>query len=111
MGKNTNWEPLLNCSGDFNSLKEDTIYENIVKSVLFVRNTVKSVPVFDILSTVFRVCLSILFKHRYQADLEAPHPCPPAPIPPREQHPYSPIKSDSRPDIFSGTDAYMYFNS
>ena len=30
-GKNTNWEPLLNRRGDFNSLKDDTIYENSEK--------------------------------------------------------------------------------
>ena len=34
-GKNTKWEPLLNCSGDFNSLKKDTIYENILKRGTF----------------------------------------------------------------------------
>ena len=34
-GKTTNWESLLNCSGDFHSLKEDTIYENIAKRGTF----------------------------------------------------------------------------
>ena len=60
MGENTNWEPLLNCSGDFNSLKEDTIYENIVKRGTFCGGTVKMVHVFGILSTLFRVCFAIL---------------------------------------------------
>ena len=43
----------------FNSLKEYTIYEKIVKRGTFVGNTVKRVPVFDILSTLFRVCFAI----------------------------------------------------
>ena len=38
----------------------------------------KRVSVCDILSTLFRVCFfNPLFKHRYQADLEAPRPPPP----------------------------------
>ena len=55
-------------------IRGKTQTENIVKRGTFVGNTVKRVPVFYILSTLFRVCFAILglFKHWYQADLEAP---------------------------------------
>ena len=60
-GKHTNWEPLLNCSRDFNSLKEDTIYENIVKRGAFwMKHSEQGTCIFYILSTLLRVCFSIL---------------------------------------------------